>query len=79
VAVPTLLIHALDDPFMTKQVVPEKEDLSPFVQTELCKHGGHVGFVSGKNPFKPIYWLETRIADFLLSRWGEYNNTHPKS
>ncbi|MDQ5940226.1 MAG: uncharacterized protein QG557_1176 [Pseudomonadota bacterium] len=79
VAVPTLLIHALDDPFMTKQVVPEKEDLSPFVQIELCKHGGHVGFVSGKNPFKPIYWLETRIADFLLSRWGEYNNTHPKS
>jgi predicted alpha/beta-fold hydrolase len=51
---------------MTKQVIPKREDLSVFVQSEMCENGGHVGFVSGKNPFKPVYWLETRIAEFLL-------------
>jgi predicted alpha/beta-fold hydrolase len=66
VSVPTLLIHAIDDPFMTKQVIPKCEDLSVFVQSEICENGGHVGFVSGKNPFKPFYWLDTRIAEFLL-------------
>lgn len=69
IAVPTLLIHALDDPFMTKHVIPEQEELSECVQIELCQHGGHVGFVSGKNPLTPVYWLETRIAEYLLSRW----------
>jgi uncharacterized protein len=65
IAVPTLLIHALDDPFMTANVIPKADELSPFVQLELTKAGGHVGFVAGKNPFKPVYWLEQRIPKFL--------------
>lgn len=71
IAVPTLLIQAVDDPFMTKSVIPNASELSPFVQLEMTEQGGHVGFVSGKNPFKPIYWLEQRISIFLAAHLGE--------
>ncbi len=65
ISVPTLLIQSLDDPFMTTEVIPTLDELSDFVQLEITKNGGHVGFVTGKNPFKPIYWLEQRIPEFL--------------
>jgi len=63
----TLIIQALDDPFMTPEVLPEKRDLSVHVKLEISKHGGHVGFVGG-TLFKPHYWLDGRIADFFKSR-----------
>jgi predicted alpha/beta-fold hydrolase len=68
ITVPTLLIQALDDPFMTPDVLPRLEELSPTVQLEITPSGGHVGFITGKNPCKPIYWLEQRILGFLLTK-----------
>ena len=65
IAVPTLLIQALDDPFMTAAVIPDKAELSSYVQLEITPHGGHVGFIAGHNPFKPVYWLEQRLVQFL--------------
>lgn len=65
IAVPTLLVQAQDDPFMTADVVPKASELSACVKLELTQHGGHVGFISGKNPFRPVYWLESRIVTFL--------------
>jgi len=65
ITVPTLVIQAHDDPFMTTEVLPDADELSPSVQLEITQGGGHVGFVTGKNPFKPIYWLEQRILGFL--------------
>lgn len=67
ITVPTLVIHAIDDPFMTKDVLPAMDELLPNVHLEITEGGGHVGFISGKNPFKPIYWLDQRIPHFLLS------------
>ena len=69
ITVPTLLIQALDDPFMTPEVLPHKDELSPSVLLEITQGGGHVGFVSGKNPFKPVYWLEERILAFLKQQY----------
>lgn len=63
--VPTLLIQAKDDPFMTEEVIPSSEELSPNVKLEVSERGGHVGFISGKYPWRPEYWLEKRIPDFL--------------
>ena len=60
----TLLIHAQDDPFMSFDVIPKKEDISASVRLVISKHGGHVGFVGG-SIFKPSYWLEERIILFL--------------
>ena len=57
ISVPTLVIQAVDDPFMTKEVLPELNEISPHVHLELTQHGGHVGFISGLIPFKPsIGW-----------------------
>ncbi|MEE7625029.1 hydrolase [Methylobacter sp. Wu8] len=66
IAVPTLVIQAVDDPFMTREVLPGPDEVSPRVQLEFTEHGGHVGFISGLIPFRPEYWLERRIPEFLL-------------
>jgi predicted alpha/beta-fold hydrolase len=66
ISVPTLVIQSIDDPFMTKEVLPGLDEISPHVHLELTQHGGHVGFVSGSIPFKPKYWLEQRIPEFLM-------------
>jgi len=50
---------------MTTDVLPHADELSPTVQLEITQGGGHVGFVSGLNPFNPVYWLEQRILTFL--------------
>ncbi len=68
ITVPTLLIHAQDDPFMTAEVIPRPHELSATVQLEITPAGGHVGFISGFNPLKPIFWLEHRIPQFLHSQ-----------
>lgn len=65
IAIPTLLIQSEDDPFMTKDVIPHIHELSSTVQMEITQGGGHVGFVAGGNPFKPRYWLDQRIPEFI--------------
>lgn len=65
IQVPTLILHAKDDPFMSEDVIPESHELSPHIKLEVSESGGHVGFVSGKYPWRPEYWLEKRIPDFL--------------
>jgi hypothetical protein len=65
ISVPTLIIHAFDDPFMTPEVIPMEHELSDSIQLELSLKGGHVGFISGNIPGKAEYWLDTRIPDFL--------------
>ncbi|MFZ5561691.1 MAG: hydrolase [Pseudomonadota bacterium] len=68
ITVPTLVIHAHDDPLMSPGVLPGPDELSPSVHFELCRQGGHVGFIEGGTPRQPRYYLERRIPEFLLSR-----------
>jgi hypothetical protein len=65
IVVPTLLLHARDDPFMTEKAIPEPDELSEAVVLELSTHGGHVGFVTGTWPWRARYWLEERIPAYL--------------
>lgn len=65
IRVPTLLIQAQDDPFMTRAVLPSHEELSSQVSLEVYPGGGHVGFVAGYKAIKPYYWLDQRIPEFL--------------
>jgi len=62
--IPTLIIHSSDDPFMNTNILPSNEELSSKITFELYKHGGHVGFIGG-TIFKPRYWLDTRITEFI--------------
>lgn len=65
IQVPTLILHSKDDPFMSEEVIPKPEELSSKITFELTQFGGHVGFVGGKFPWAPEYWLEDRIPDYL--------------
>ena len=65
IGVPTRIIHALDDPFMFTDTPPEVSELSEHVELLLTRNGGHVGFVSGSLPWKPHYWYEDKIVEFL--------------
>jgi len=59
---PTLLINALDDPFLSESCFPVREaneSSNFYLMTPL--HGGHVGFIS-KGDF---YWSEYQILNFL--------------
>ncbi len=65
--VPTLILQAMDDPFISPDANPNLGELSSQVTLELHENGGHVGFIAGNFPWEPIYWLEDRIAEFLDS------------
>lgn len=64
IEVPTLILNAKNDPFLT----PESLDHSltehlPNVTLETTAHGGHVGFIS-INPQK-VYWSEQKALEFF--------------
>ena len=60
----TLIVYALDDPFMTPSILPTKDEISKFIKLEVHKKGGHVGFIDG-SLFKPRYYLETCILKYF--------------
>ena len=62
----TLMIHAIDDPFMSGKLLPKTSDLPKNIRLEAPENGGHLGFVSG-TLFNPQYWLEQRITDYFSS------------
>ena len=64
IAVPTLLLHAHNDPFLPITALPDDSEVSEFVQREFLPRGGHVGFVSGKFP-GTIEWLPQRIIAYF--------------
>lgn len=66
VRVPTLLIHADDDPFLPAQAVPRRAVRSnPHLTAAFTNRGGHVGFVTGRWPWSMTFWAEA-----LAARWA---------
>jgi hypothetical protein len=61
---PTLIVQALDDPFLGPAVLP-RERPSRAVRIEVAQHGGHVGFIGPGAWGRPQSWLEPRVARFL--------------
>lgn len=60
ITTPTLIIQALNDPFVYPHSLPEQAELSPSTRFELHTGGGHVGFVEG--PLRrPSFYLERRL------------------
>ena len=66
----TLLLSAIDDPFLPAAVLDEVRDIAggnPALTLEFTKHGGHVGFISGPWPWRPFYYAEWRACEFLTA------------
>lgn len=68
IRVPTLLIQARDDPFMTPRVLPNTDELAAQVEMEIHSSGGHVGFLCDAKQHGSNYWLDKRIPAFLLQK-----------
>lgn len=67
IQIPTLLIQAINDPFISTDALPRADELSPKVEIELTKSGGHVGFIAGAFPSRAHYWLEERLINYLTA------------
>jgi uncharacterized protein len=71
IRIDTLLLSAVDDPFLPAEVLNDVRDVAAenaHVTLEFSIAGGHVGFVAGKNPLQPAYYLELRVCDFFAER-----------
>lgn len=67
IAVPTLVIHANDDPFI--RLLPEtraKLESNPHIKFVETLHGGHCAFLSG-DPGDEIHWAEATVIRYLLA------------
>lgn len=71
VACPALILHAMDDPFVPPDSVPELAELSQSITLEMSNRGGHMGFIKGGLPWKPSYWFTQRVLSFFESHMGE--------
>jgi hypothetical protein len=66
IATPTLIMNAVDDPFVPPDSLPSRNALGPSVQLEVTRAGGHVAFVTGAVPGRGQYWAEQRALRFLM-------------
>ncbi len=64
IEVPTLIVHARNDPFLPGSYLPEKRDVSACVELDLPDGGGHAGFACGPFPGN-LGWLPVRLLDFF--------------
>lgn len=69
ISVPTLIVQALNDPFVYAHSLPEQSELSSSTRFELHAGGGHVGFVEGY-PFSPRFYLERRLPQWFAEQGG---------
>jgi hypothetical protein len=67
VSVPTLLLSALNDPFLPKSVLSSVRNIASrnqYLFVEFSRTGGHVGWVAG-TPWAQRYYMEGRVIEWL--------------
>lgn len=72
---PTLLLSAVDDPFLPRAVLDEVRDIgarNAALVLEFPARGGHVGFTAGRSPFAPFYYGEWRAVDFIAQQFAAH-------
>lgn len=63
ITVPTLVVNAKNDPFLSQACFPDASMASECVTLEYPDHGGHVGFARFDK--KGLYWSDMRAVRFL--------------
>ncbi len=64
IAVPTLIVHARNDPFLPGHHLPAASEVSASVTLDYPDGGGHTGFASGPFPGN-LDWLPQRLLGFF--------------
>lgn len=65
ITIPTLLVNARNDPFLTPTCFPIQEaKQNSQLYLEMPEQGGHVGFVPKTQT--PCYWSEERTLEFII-------------
>jgi uncharacterized protein len=74
IRVPTLIIHAKDDPFIPFEPMLDPSIVSnPYVLLVATERGGHVAWVSA-SAGEERFWAENRVVDFCRTIAGNGNN-----
>lgn len=71
ITVPALLLSAVDDPFLPQEVLEDVRKVAvgnTALHIEFVERGGHVGFIAGCIPWRPIYYLERRLGEFFAQQ-----------
>ena len=69
IRVPALLVNARNDPFVPAASLPQAHEVSRSVMLWQPRHGGHVGFASGRWPGQ-VRSLSDRVGGWLLKAAG---------
>ena len=65
IRIPTLIIHAKDDPFVPfAPLLDPAIAASPYVLLTATDRGGHVAFVSARSRTEDRFWAENRLVEF---------------
>ncbi len=65
IAVPTLVVHSCDDPFLPASAIPDAAlDANPAITPLITGTGGHQGYVGG-SMLQPDFWVERVVAGWL--------------
>lgn len=65
IRIPTLILHARNDPFVYSSTPPSADELPPQVMLEIPEKGGHVGFIGGTLPGQARYYIEQRSVEWM--------------
>ena len=66
VATQALCLSAEDDPFLPREALARARGAaSAAIDFRVTRHGGHIGFVAGARPWRPRYWAEEFVLEWL--------------
>ena len=67
IEIPTLIVSAKNDPFLTKECFPTDDDIqNKNLKLEYPAYGGHVGFALFAQ--NGLYWSELKALEFIQSK-----------
>ncbi len=67
IRIPSLVLNALNDPFVPASCLPRPRDTGPYVALWQPRHGGHVGFAQGRPPGH-VLGLPEAVLRWMSSR-----------
>jgi len=62
---PTLVLQAIDDPFLNADMIPDKSHLGSGVTVEVSEKGGHVGFMESINDRTQSCFLAKKVMHYF--------------